>query len=91
MRSRRSGSAWRWFPDVKSRGHFILALLAAGLAAAGCVSTGTGAKWYAPATWFSGAPAAAADKASAKQDAAREAAVKAAQRAAHETGEALGL
>ena len=54
----------------------------------GC-ATGTGAKWYAPATWFSHAPADTVDKALTKQDAAREAAVKAAQRATHETAEAL--
>lgn len=66
-----------------------LAVIALALALGGCVGSGSGSKWYAPATWFSGAPAVAADKANAKQDAAREAAVKAAQRATHETAEAL--
>jgi hypothetical protein len=33
---------------------------------AGC-ATGTGSKWYAPATWFSHAPAAAADRARAAE------------------------
>ena len=57
---------------------------------AGC-STGSGVKWFAPATWFSHAPAGAVDRADAKQDAARTAAVKAAQRATHETAEALAV
>ncbi len=42
------------------------------LCLAGC-ATGTAAKWYAPATWFSRAPAAAAEKAIAKE---QQAAVK---------------
>lgn len=54
----------------------------------GCASS-TGAKWYAPATWFSHKPADTVDKAEASQDKARTAAVKAAQRATHETAEAL--
>lgn len=54
----------------------------------GCAS-GSGAKWWVPASWFSAAPANAADKAVSRQDAARDAAVKAAQRASHEAGEAL--
>lgn len=57
----------------------------------GCATATTGAKWYAPATWFSHAPADTADKAAAKQDAARDAAVKAAQKATHETAEALAV
>lgn len=54
----------------------------------GC-STGTGAKWYAPATWFSGAPAGAVDRAEQKEDKARDRVIKAAQKATHETGIAL--
>lgn len=68
----------------------LAVLLLAALCAlgAGCASS-TGAKWYAPATWFSHAPADTVDKAEASQDKARTAAVKAAQRATHETAEAL--
>lgn len=58
------------------------------LLCSGCAS-GTGAKWYAPATWFSAREASAADRADARQDAARTAAIKAAQRLTHETAEAL--
>lgn len=59
------------------------------LALTGCATTGTGSKWYAPATWFSSAPAANADKATARVEIAQEAAIKAAQRSAHETAYAL--
>lgn len=55
----------------------------------GC-TTGTGAKWYAPATWFSHRPADVADAANAKRSSAQDAAIKAAQRTAHETQIALG-
>lgn len=54
----------------------------------GCAGSG-GARWYAPATWFSHAPAAAADKAEKKEDTARTAVVKAAQKSSHETALAL--
>lgn len=64
-----------------------LALVAA-LLLSGC-ATGTGAKWYAPASWFSHRPADTVDKAAARVDAAAEKAVKAAQRATHETAHAL--
>jgi len=66
------------------------ALVVVVLCLAGC-ATDTGTKWYAPATWFSHAPAATLDKAGAKQDVARDAAVKAAQKATHETAEALAV
>jgi hypothetical protein len=59
------------------------------LALAGCQSTGTGARWFAPATWFAHAPADTLDKAEKKEDAARHAAIKSAQRATHETAFAL--
>lgn len=64
-----------------------LALVAV-LLLSGC-ATGTGAKWYAPASWFSHRPADTVDKAAARVDAAAEKAVKAAQRATHETAHAL--
>jgi len=54
----------------------------------GC-TTGNGVKWYAPATWFSHAPAGQVDSASAKLDRAEDAVVKAAQKSAHETQVAL--
>lgn len=50
---------------------------------------GSGARWFAPATWFSSAPAAASDRAEKNEDANRHAVVKAAQRTAHETAGAL--
>ena len=62
--------------------------LVAVLLLSGC-ATGTGAKWYAPASWFSHRPADTVDKAAARVDAAAEKAVKAAQRATHETAHAL--
>jgi hypothetical protein len=56
----------------------------------GCASTtNTGAKWYAPATWFSHRPADTVDAANAKEDRARIAVIKSAQRATHETALAL--
>jgi len=61
------------------------------IALAGCSTTGSTARWYAPATWFSAAPAQAVDKAEARQDAARDAAIKAAQKLTHETAEALAV
>jgi len=67
----------------------VYAIAAAILFALSGCATGTGAHWYAPATWFSHAPAAAVDKAEGKVDTARENAVKAAQKAVHETGTAL--
>jgi hypothetical protein len=54
----------------------------------GC-TTGGGAKWYAPATWFSHAPAASVDTATAKVERAEDAVVKGAQKSAHETQVAL--
>lgn len=57
----------------------------------GCATSTTGARWFAPATWFSGAPATAVDKAEDKQDAARRLAIKAAQKSVHETAEALAV
>lgn len=55
---------------------------------AGCAS-GTGAKWYAPATWFSHVPADALDRAERKEDNARAAVIKSAQKSSHETAVAL--
>lgn len=67
----------------------VAATLAA-LALSGCGSSGvSSARWYAPATWFSHAPAAAVDRAERKEDAARDSAIKQAQRATHETDFAL--
>lgn len=54
----------------------------------GC-ATGSGWKFYAPATWFSHAPAAKVDNAVAKVEKASDAVVKAAQKSAHETQMAL--
>lgn len=54
----------------------------------GC-ATGSGAKWYAPASWFSHAPAENADKAATKEEGARHAVVKEAQRTAHQTQVAI--
>jgi len=54
----------------------------------GC-STGSGVRWYAPATWFSGAPASNVDQAGSKVETAEAKAVKAAQKSAHETQVAL--
>ena len=68
----------------------IAVVLLVALCLGGC-STGSGVKWFAPATWFSAREAGAVDRADAKQDAARTAAVKAAQRATHETAEALAV
>jgi regulator of replication initiation timing len=74
---------------MRTSSPIALVLLSTLCALAGGCASGTGAKWYAPASWFSHAPAGAVDRAEAKQDAAREAAVKAAQRATIETAEAL--
>lgn len=54
----------------------------------GCGTTG-GARWYAPATWWSSRPAANVDKAHAQESNARDAVIKAAQKATHETQIAL--
>ncbi len=54
----------------------------------GC-TTAPGVKWYAPATWFSHAPADKVDLAEAKVEAASTAVIKAAQKSAHETQVAL--
>ena len=62
-------------------------LLALSLLLTGCA--GSGAKWYAPATWWSHAPADKVDKALSKEESARHAVVKAAQRSAHSTAIAL--
>lgn len=64
-------------------------IIAAALLLAGCSTQPNGARWYAPATWFSHAPADSADRAQNKEEAARHAAIKAAQKSAHETGFAL--
>ncbi len=66
---------------------FFIALVLA-LVLCGCATTG-GARWFAPATWFSSSEAKSADKAGAKLDEARERAIKAAQATAHETKHAL--
>lgn len=66
----------------KLAAYFILLLLS------GCASS-SGVRWYAPATWFSHAPAAASDRAERKEDAAREKVIQSAQRSAHETDLAL--
>ena len=58
----------------------------------GCTSTtNTGARWYAPATWFSHKPADTVDAANAKEDKARVAVIKSAQKATHETVLALAV
>ena len=58
------------------------------LLCSGCASGG-GARWFAPSTWWSHAPAEAADKAEKREDNARVAVVKAAQKSTHETALAL--
>jgi len=65
------------------------AIILAGLVG-GCASGGS-AKWFAPATWFSGKPAADVDRAAKQETAAREAVIKSAQKASHETSLALSL
>jgi hypothetical protein len=67
----------------------VLALLVLVLLLSGCSTSTTGARWYAPASWFSAREANASDRADAKQDKARASAIHAAQRATHETAEAL--
>lgn len=64
----------------------VLAVLAA---ASGCSTQSGGSRWYAPATWFSHAPAAGVDAAATREAAAREAVIKAAQKSSHETSFAL--
>jgi hypothetical protein len=54
----------------------------------GCAS-GTGSKWYAPTTWFSGSELRKVERVEAKRDSAREEAIKAAQETAYATQEAL--
>ena len=54
----------------------------------GC-STNNGVRWYAPATWFSSAPATKVDNAGEKVEVAEAKVVKAAQKSAHETQIAL--
>ena len=66
----------------------IAGLILASSLLGGC-ATGSGARWYAPATWLSRAPADKADKAAAAVDKAGDAAVKQAQATAHETRIAL--
>ena len=58
------------------------------LTSAGCQG-GTGARFWAPSSWFSHAPADNADLATVREDKARNEVVKAAQRTAHETSFAL--
>lgn len=69
-------------------GRHLAALLALSLLS-GCATTGTGSHWWAPATWFSHAPAEKADRAVARVEIAQDAAIKAAQRSVHETAYAL--
>jgi hypothetical protein len=66
-------------------GIFTLPVL---LMVAGC-ATGTTAKWYAPATWFSHGAADTVDRAEKKESEAQDAAIKQAQKTAHETQLAL--
>lgn len=54
----------------------------------GCASGG-GARWYAPATWFSSTEGKAVDKADAKVDQTQEVLLKEAQKSAHRTEQAL--
>ncbi len=68
-----------------------VALVSAVLLLAGCGTTGSSVRWYAPATWFSGRPAAAAEAAEKKETAAEQSAVKLAQKFSHETQIALGV
>jgi hypothetical protein len=60
------------------------------LALVGCTSGG-GAKWYAPATWFSAREAKANDRAETKRDEKREEVLKAAQLEVAKTKEALSF
>lgn len=63
-------------------------LILALLLLSGC-ATGTGARWWAPATWGKHRPADNVDNAIKTEDKAREAVLKAAQKSAHETAFAL--
>lgn len=58
------------------------------LIVSGCASGG-GARWYAPATWFSDVPANRVDAAASKEDKARDDVIRQAQRTAHQTGIAI--
>lgn len=62
--------------------------LALVLPLSGC-ATGSGAEWYAPATWFSAAPAAKLDRAISTEETARHAVIRSAQKSAHTTAAAL--
>lgn len=64
------------------------ASLALVLPLSGC-ATGSSAKWYAPATWFSAAPAAKLDRAISTEETARHAVIRSAQKSAHTTAAAL--
>lgn len=55
----------------------------------GCASGGSGAKWYAPATWFSHSAANRVDSANREVDKATLAVIKEAQKGSHETALAL--
>lgn len=67
----------------------LAALVLISLLLTGCSTPSNGARWYAPGTWFSHAPADSVDKAQTKEEVARHAVVKAAQKSAHETQFAL--
>jgi hypothetical protein len=58
---------------------------------AGCSTSNTGAKWWAPATWGKHAPADNVDRAAKVETAAREAVIKRAQISSHETSLALSM
>lgn len=55
----------------------------------GCASTGTGSKWWAPATWFSHSAADRSDKADARVAGYKDQAIKAAQKSVHEAKDAI--
>lgn len=69
------------------RGSLFFALICT-LTFVGCTSTG-GARWYAPATWFSGREKKAVERTEEKVNTAREALLRAAQKTAHETQAAI--
>lgn len=66
------------------------AAIASLLLLTGC-ATGSGARWYAPTTWFSHRPADQVDSTSKKEEDARNATRKAAQRNAHSAALALAV
>jgi hypothetical protein len=57
-----------WFAPVNKPACWAVALAVVLLLMPGCASPGSSVRWFAPATWFSHAPAAKADKAHAAEE-----------------------